>query len=112
MRSTLRPAAMLIAGLLGLAVGAAAAPGAGTAPGAGATPAAGATSAADPLRAGFANPPNAARPRVWWHWMNGNITKEGIKLDLEWMQRTGIGGFRTSTRRSARRRWWRSAWCS
>ena len=49
--------------------------------------------AADPLRAGFANPPNAARPRVWWHWMNGNITKEGIRLDLEWMQRTGIGGF-------------------
>jgi hypothetical protein len=27
--------------------------------------------------------------------MNGNITKEGIKLDLEWMQRAGLGGFRT-----------------
>jgi alpha-L-rhamnosidase len=25
--------------------------------------------------------------------MNGNITKEGIKLDLEWMNRVGIGGF-------------------
>ena len=25
--------------------------------------------------------------------MNGNITKEGIKLDLEWMHRVGIGGF-------------------
>jgi hypothetical protein len=25
--------------------------------------------------------------------MNGNVTKEGIKLDLEWMQRIGIGGF-------------------
>ena len=24
---------------------------------------------------------------------NGNITKEGIKLDLEWMKRVGIGGF-------------------
>jgi hypothetical protein len=47
----------------------------------------------DPLRAGFENPPNSARPRVWWHWMNGNITKEGIKLDLEWMHRVGIGGF-------------------
>ena len=22
------------------------------------------------LRAGFENPPNEARPRVWWHWMN------------------------------------------
>jgi hypothetical protein len=48
---------------------------------------------ADALRQGFDNPPNAAQPRVWWHWMNGNITKEGIKLDLEWMQRAGLGGF-------------------
>jgi len=47
----------------------------------------------DPLRQGFENPPNSARPRVWWHWMNGNITKEGIKLDLEWMHRVGLGGF-------------------
>jgi hypothetical protein len=54
---------------------------------------AGAATPVDALRAGFENPPNAARPRVWWHWMNGNITKEGIKLDLEWMHRTGIGGF-------------------
>jgi hypothetical protein len=47
----------------------------------------------DPLEQGFKNPPNGARPRVWWHWMNGNITKEGIKLDLEWMKRVGLGGF-------------------
>src|SRR6516165_6781118 len=47
----------------------------------------------DPLRSGFENPPESARPRVWWHWMNGNITKEGIKLDLEWMQRVGLRGF-------------------
>lgn len=25
--------------------------------------------------------------------MNGNITKDGIRADLEWMNRTGIGGF-------------------
>ena len=25
--------------------------------------------------------------------MSGNITKEGIKADLEWMKRAGIGGF-------------------
>jgi hypothetical protein len=55
-------------------------------------PAAGAQSAADPLRAGFETPPPAARPRVWWHWMNGNISKEGIRLDLEWMHRVGLGG--------------------
>ena len=48
---------------------------------------------ADPLKTGFENPPNGARPRVWWHWMNGNISQEGIKLDLEWMHRVGLGGF-------------------
>ncbi|HUP03518.1 MAG TPA: glycosyl hydrolase [Bryobacteraceae bacterium] len=51
------------------------------------------TPAGDALRRGFADPPAGARPRVWWHWMNGNITKEGIKLDLEWMKRIGLGGF-------------------
>jgi hypothetical protein len=45
------------------------------------------------LEAGFINPPESAKPRVWWHWMNGNVTKEGIKADLEWMKRSGIGGF-------------------
>src|SRR6188474_878897 len=49
--------------------------------------------AGDALERGFQDPPNSARPRVWWHWMNGNITKEGIKRDLEWMRRVGIGGF-------------------
>ncbi|HUI53874.1 MAG TPA: glycosyl hydrolase [Bryobacteraceae bacterium] len=47
----------------------------------------------DALERGFANPPDSAKPRVWWHWMNGNITKDGIKADLEWMKRVGIGGF-------------------
>ena len=45
------------------------------------------------LEAGFKNPPESAKPRVWWHWMNGNISKEGIRADLEWMKRIGIGGF-------------------
>lgn len=45
------------------------------------------------LKKGFENPPDSARPLVWWHWMNGNISKEGIKLDLEWMHRVGIAGF-------------------
>ncbi|WP_372783518.1 glycosyl hydrolase [Phenylobacterium sp.] len=51
-----------------------------------------AKSAPQSLEAGFANPPNGARPRVWWHWMNGNVTKDGIRKDLEWMSRVGIGG--------------------
>jgi len=45
------------------------------------------------LEANFMNPPESAKPRVWWHWMNGNVTKDGIQKDLEWMNRTGIGGF-------------------
>ncbi len=45
------------------------------------------------LKENFQNPPNTAKPRVWWHWMNGNINKEGIQKDLEWMHRSGIGGF-------------------
>ena len=41
---------------------------------------------------GFKNPPQDARIRVWWHWMDGNITREGIKADLDWMKATGIAG--------------------
>ncbi len=51
--------------------------------------------AADPLAEAFRDPPMSARPRVWWHWMNGNVTEEGIRLDLEWMKRIGIGGAQT-----------------
>jgi len=40
----------------------------------------------------FRDPPQSARPRVWWHWMNGNVTKDGIAKDLAWMKRVGIGG--------------------
>ena len=46
----------------------------------------------DELERGFKEPPESARPRAWWHWMNGNVTKEGITADLEWMKRVGIGG--------------------
>jgi hypothetical protein len=49
-------------------------------------------SSEDTLMRGFLDPPNGARPRVWWHWMNGNIAEEGIKLDLDWMHRVGLGG--------------------
>ncbi|TPV23642.1 glycosyl hydrolase [Pantoea anthophila] len=46
----------------------------------------------DPLWQSFQSPPQESRPRVWWHWMNGNISKDGIGKDLEWMKRVGIGG--------------------
>jgi hypothetical protein len=51
-----------------------------------------APSSQDALMSGFQDPPNGARPRVWWHWMNGNIGSEGIKMDLGWMHSVGLGG--------------------
>lgn len=44
------------------------------------------------LEEGFLNPPHDAKPQTWWHWMNGNVTKEGITADLEAMAEIGIGG--------------------
>ncbi len=44
------------------------------------------------LDSGFRQPPDSARPHTWWHWMNGNITREGITADLEAMARVGVGG--------------------
>jgi hypothetical protein len=41
---------------------------------------------------GFLHPPLSARPRTLWMWMNGNVTSNGITLDLEAMQRAGLGG--------------------
>ena len=40
----------------------------------------------------FRDPPLAARPYVWWHWMGPNFSKEGITRDLEGMASSGIGG--------------------
>ena len=47
----------------------------------------------DSLILNFQDPPGAYRPQVWWHWMNGNITREGIRKDIEWMDAMGISGF-------------------
>jgi hypothetical protein len=44
---------------------------------------------------GFRKPPDEARPRAWWHWMDGNVDAEGIRLDLEWLQRVGVRGVQT-----------------
>ncbi len=52
----------------------------------------GAALAEDKLAEGFAAPPASARPWVFWFWINGNISKEGITADLEAMQHVGIGG--------------------
>ena len=46
----------------------------------------------DSLVKGFITPPESAKPYTWWHWMDGQVTREGITLDLEDMKRVGLGG--------------------
>lgn len=48
--------------------------------------------AMDDLERSFVEPPEAARPWVYWYFMDGNLTREGITADLEAMKRAGIGG--------------------
>lgn len=55
-------------------------------------PAAGCGLAQHDLQRGFRDPPAVARPHTWWHWMNGNVTREGITADLEAMKQIGLGG--------------------
>ena len=42
------------------------------------------------LEANFQSPPDGARPWVYWFWMNGNLTKEGMTADLEAMNELGM----------------------
>jgi hypothetical protein len=47
---------------------------------------------ADELEQQFITPPDAARPWVYWYFMDGNLTREGMTADLEAMRAAGIGG--------------------
>jgi hypothetical protein len=44
------------------------------------------------LEKDFLHPPKSAKPWVFWYWMNGNVSKEGITADLEAMKQVGLGG--------------------
>ena len=44
------------------------------------------------LERNFRNPPESARPWVYWFIMDGNLTREGITADFEALKRAGIGG--------------------
>ena len=44
------------------------------------------------LKAEFTTPPTEARPRFYWFWLGGAMTKEGIQADLQAMNDVGIGG--------------------
>ena len=46
----------------------------------------------DSLADQFSHPPEYAKPWTWWHWVAGNVTKEGITADLEAMKKIGVGG--------------------
>ena len=43
------------------------------------------------LKEGFQTPPPEARPGVYWYFMDGNLSKEGMTKDLEAMDAAGIG---------------------
>ena len=40
----------------------------------------------------FVGPPDSAKPRVYWWWLNSCVSKEGITLDLAEYRAKGIGG--------------------
>ena len=43
------------------------------------------------LENGFRNPPDSARPGVYWYFMDGNLSKKSMTKDLESMVKAGIG---------------------
>ena len=44
------------------------------------------------LEESFLNPPDYAKPRVFWWWLNSMATKESITRDLEELKEKGFGG--------------------
>lgn len=46
--------------------------------------------ASNPWKTEFNDPPMSYRPLTWWHWISGNITKDGITRDLH--NKYGFGG--------------------
>ncbi|QKJ28531.1 DNA-binding protein [Mucilaginibacter mali] len=46
----------------------------------------------DQLKQVFLHPPESAKPWVFWYWMYGAVTREGITADLQAMKQAGIGG--------------------
>jgi hypothetical protein len=40
----------------------------------------------------FTSPPDSARPKTYWPWIQGCVSREGITADLEAMKQAGLGG--------------------
>jgi hypothetical protein len=45
----------------------------------------------DTLKERFKNPPDFSKPGVYWYFMDGNLSREGMTKDLESMHAAGIG---------------------
>lgn len=46
---------------------------------------------ANDLATSFRDPPESARPGVYWYFMDGNLSREGMTRDLESMKAVGMG---------------------
>lgn len=46
---------------------------------------------ADPLESNFLNPPDSAKPGVYWYFMDGNLDGKEMTADLESMKKAGLG---------------------
>jgi alpha-L-rhamnosidase len=44
----------------------------------------------DEMKSNYINPPASAQPGVYWYFMDGNLSKEGMTKDLEAMKEAGI----------------------
>jgi hypothetical protein len=45
----------------------------------------------DDLKQSFINPPDSARPGVYWYFMDGNLDRDAMTADLESMKKAGLG---------------------
>jgi hypothetical protein len=46
----------------------------------------------NPLAAGFLHPPKAARPSIYWLWLNGYVNRAYLERELKQFSEKGIGG--------------------
>jgi hypothetical protein len=46
----------------------------------------------DSLSAGFLNPPRAAKPSIYWLWLNGYVNRDYLQTELKQFREKGIGG--------------------
>jgi hypothetical protein len=46
----------------------------------------------DALAAGWDDPPQQAKLRAYWWWLDGNVDNAAITANLEYMKKVGMGG--------------------